>query len=89
MDDTTKKLWKIRAKSLAISASALLGASILATLLSDDFRVLLEQYTGSTFWGALLVLVLPEIAKHARNILLIEKARMDLGGVAEADLDFI
>ena len=63
----TKRLWTVRLKSFAYSAGTLIVMGVLGVLTSDQFLKLLQEYTGTAFWGTLVILIAPELAKHIRN----------------------
>lgn len=78
------QLWSVRLKSFAISASTILGAGLLTSLISPEFLKLVETSTNGTFWGTLAVIVLPEIAKHIRNKIVVGKAIKKYGAVVSS-----
>ncbi len=75
-----QNLWTLRIKSFFISLGTLVGAGVIAALSTDQFMVIVREFTGETIWGTLAVLVLPEIVKHFRNKLVLGRA-MKMGSL--------
>lgn len=84
------KLWTVRLKSFAYSAGTLIGAGILTTLISPAFLNLIQQNFGGTVWSTLAILVLPEIVKQIRNVLVVGRAERITGSTGEVqEIDLI
>ncbi len=73
----------LRVKSIAWNLASLVGTTIVAALLSDDFVAKLltfvQQNAGVSFWGTLLAFAIPEVVKHIRNKVVLGRASKIFG----------
>lgn len=66
-------LVKTRIVSFGWSALSLFVVAIAGVLASNDFRTLIFQHFGNTFYTSLALLFIPEIVKHLRNLAVTRK----------------
>jgi len=84
------KLVTIRIKSFFIELGSLVGISLLGVLFSPPFQALLQTYTGESFFGSMIFLVVMGGVKHLRNLNLIKKLKADsLSGDSRFDPDSV
>ena len=76
------KLISVRIKSFVVSLCAYAVIGITAFLASPDFASLVTEHFGNTAITSLVLLVVPEVAKHLRNLVAIKK----LGAIGEVEL---
>ncbi len=73
----------LRIKSIAWNLASLVGMTIVSALLSDDFvsklLAFVQQNTGTSIWGAVILFIIPEIVKHYRNKYVLGKAQKMFG----------
>ncbi len=58
----------VRLKSFGWSLLSFLGVSIAGWLMSTEFSTLVTEHFGSSVIGTLILLFVPEIVKHIRNL---------------------
>lgn len=68
------ELWNVRTKSFLFSVFGIAITALGGVAVSDQFQALLSDYTGTAFWGTLVVLVVTEALKHVRNKMAIASA---------------
>jgi energy-coupling factor transporter transmembrane protein EcfT len=74
---------KIRLVSFGYGLASIFGTALIAVLLSEQFRTLIFENLGDTFWSGLIMVIIPEIVKAIRNAAKLGK----LG--ARSDDDFL
>ena len=79
-----ENLWKVRMTSFVYGFLSLLGSAVVAVLLSEQFRALVFSHFGNSFFAALVMLFVPEIVKHLRNV-----AKLGKFGVQESSDNFL
>lgn len=88
-----QNLWLIRLKSFGYKLVTLVGTTIVAALVSDQFvsqlTTLISSHTSETIWGGLIVLLLPEVVAHIRNTIVVGRARTEFGSADRAYIDLI
>mgnify|MGYP001596300803 CR=1 FL=1 len=62
-------LVRIRLVSFAYGLASLVGLAILGVLVSPDFAALVKAHFGNGFFATLILLLVPEVAKHIRNLI--------------------
>jgi hypothetical protein len=81
-----QNLWLIRLKSFGYKFATLVGTTIVAALVSDQFvgqlTTLITSHTSETVWGGLIVLLLPEVVAHIRNKIIVGSSRKKFGSTA-------
>lgn len=73
MNTQTLDLIKIRLISFGYQVLALVIATLLGVLFSDDFRNIVVQNAGDGVVGTMIVLVFDALIKHIRNVQVIGK----------------
>ena len=76
------KLISVRIKSFLYSLCSYAVVAVLAFLASPDFATLVTEHFGNTAVTSLVLIVVPEVVKHFRNL----QAVKDLGGQGEVEL---
>ena len=66
-------LLKIRAISFFYGFASLVGLAIVGVLVSPEFVALIKAHFGSGIFTSLLLLLVPELVKHLRNLSTIKK----------------
>jgi hypothetical protein len=85
----TSSLWLLRLKSFGISFGGMIGTAILGVIFSDQFAALVQEYTGTAFFGTIITLVLAELGKHFRNKIVIGRAQRRFGSVSRGDVQLL
>ena len=78
-------LLKARVLSFLYSAGTLFLLAIIGVFVSDDFKQLVANYTGSGFFGSIVSLLLVEVVKHLRNLSVLK----NVGGKSEKEFILI
>ena len=65
----------IRLKSFFWSALAILIGAVAIAVVSPEMKAIIMESSGGGVVGTMAVLMLPEIAKHLRNLAVIKKAK--------------
>lgn len=69
-------IWTVRVKSFLWTAGVGALGALLTYFSSPEFQILLEENTGGTMWGAVILVLFPQIILHVRNMIAASKVKL-------------